>query len=223
MQNATETTARSSTRYELPPEGATLLGYIVRRMHKTALLAPVAGLLNAGQSAEALAQIALYAAAASASFGPAYYQPRFDRAGDTAGEPDPATGAMVSARLEASSPHYRVSNAVEMPDGSRFAGVEEVTGTTVGLRGLGMPAPSRFEFTAPDGGYTARLTGIITSELAPAFLGPWRIRAYGSLELHDSSGNTGRLTLAREGRAEAHVTAVGGGTVVRQMDLAGRR
>lgn len=222
MQTATETTVRSSTRYELPPEGATLLGYVVRRMHKTALLAPVAGLLTAGQSAEALARIALYAAGASASFGPAYYQPGFDRAGETASEPDPATGAGVSTRLEASSPHYRVSSAVEMPDGSRFTGVEEITGTTIGLRGLGMPAPSRFEFTAP-GGYTARLTGIITSELAPAFLGPWRIRAYGSLELHDNSGNTGRLTLAREGRAEAHITAAGGGRVVRRLDLAERR
>lgn len=222
MQIAPETTIRSSTRYELPPEGATLLGYVVRRMHKTALLLPVTELLRAGQSAEALARIALYAAGASASFGPAYYQPRFDRAGESAGEPDPATGAGVSARLETSSPHYRVAYTVEMPDGSRFTGVEEITGTTIGLRGLGMPAPSRFEFTTP-GGYAARLSGIITSELAPAFPGPWRIRAYGSLELRDSSGNAGRLTLVREGRAEAHITAADGSALARRVDFTGPR
>ena len=84
-----------------------------------------------------------------------------------------------------------------MPNGDTFKGSEEITGTTVGLRGLGMPAPSRFTFTS--GEYTAELTGIITSELALSLIGRTRIRAYGSLNFKDNLGNTGRLELKRDG------------------------
>ncbi|PWH13873.1 MAG: hypothetical protein DDG60_09175 [Anaerolineae bacterium] len=189
----------SLTRYELPPQGITLLGYIVRRMHKTRWLLPVAAMLSAGNAAAALEQVACYAAAASVSYGPAYYQPRFNRPGEELVEADPATGWDVWARLETVSPHYRIAYRVVAPDGSAvFSGREEITGTTVGLRGLGMPAPSHFHFTC--GGYQATLTGVITSELALSLFRPTRIRAYGFLNLADSAGNSGKLQLDRNGR-----------------------
>jgi len=190
--NSTET-----TRYELPPEGNTLLGYIVRRMHKTAWLAPVQKMLAQGQSTKALEHIAIYTVASSTSYGRAYYQPNFNATGDSVSEPDPATGAEVVARLDSRSPHYHISYDVTMPNGDTFKGNEEITGTTVGLRGLGMPAPSRFTFTS--GEYRAELTGIITSELALSLLGRTRIRAYGSMNFKDNTGNAGRLELKRDG------------------------
>jgi hypothetical protein len=190
--NATDT-----TRYELPPEGTSLLGYIVRRMHKTVRLAPVPELLSQGQRAKALEHVAIYAAISATSYGRAHYQPRFDATGDSISEPDLVTGAQVTARLDSRSPHYHISYEVVMPDGGTFKGSEEITGTTVGLRGLGMPAPSRFTFTSGD--YSADLTGIITSELALSLIGNTRIRAYGSLNFKDNAGNTGRLELKRDG------------------------
>ncbi|MCS6992379.1 MAG: hypothetical protein NZP74_00965 [Anaerolineales bacterium] len=189
----------SLTRYELPPQGITLLGYIARRMHKTRLLVPIAGMLSAGNSAAALEQVAWYAAAASVSYGPAYYQPRFNRLGEELVEADPATGWDVWARLEAVSPHYLIAYRALAPDGSAvFSGREEITGTTIGLRGLGMPAPSKFHFTC--GGYQATLTGVITSELVLSLFGPTRIRAHGFLNLADSAGNSGKLRLDRRGK-----------------------
>lgn len=186
-----------TVRYELPPDGTTLLGYIVRRMHKTAWLAPVPDMLVQGQSTKALEHIAIYTVASSTSYGRAYYQPNFNATGDSVSEPDPATGADVTARLDSRSPHYHISHGVIMPNGDTFKGNEEITGTTVGLRGLGMPAPSRFTFTS--GEYVAELTGIITSELALSLTGRTRIRAYGSLNFKDNAGNTGRLELKRDG------------------------
>ena len=189
--------APETTRYELPPEGTSLLGYIVRRMHKTAWLTPISELLFQGQSAKALEHIAIYTAASSTSYGRAHYQPSFNPTGDSVSELDPATGARVTARLDSRSPHYHISYDVIMPNEDTFKGSEEITGTTVGLRGLGMPAPSRFTFTSGD--YSANLTGIITSELALSLFGNTRIRAYGSLNFKDSTGNTGRLELKRDG------------------------
>lgn len=186
-----------TTRYELPPEGTSLLGYIVRRMHKTVWLAPVPDLISQGQSAKALEHVAIYAVVSATSYGRAHYQPSFDATGASISEPDPATGARVTARLDSRSPHYHISYEVSMPNGDTFKGSEEITGTTVGLRGLGMPAPSRFTFTSGD--YSADLTGIITSELALSLIGNTRIRAYGSLNFTDNAGNTGRLELKRDG------------------------
>jgi hypothetical protein len=186
-----------TTRYELPPGGITLLGYIVRRMHKTAWLGSIPELLAQGEFARALEHIAVYAAASSTSYGRADYQPNFDNTGATISEADPHTGASVTAHLESTSPHYKISYEAVMPNGDKFLGYEEITGTTVGLRGLGMPAPSRFTFTSGD--YSAELTGIITSELALSLIGNTRIRAYGSMNLIDSLDNTGRLELKRDG------------------------
>ena len=137
----------------------------------------------------------MYAVTASTSFGPAYYQPRFNTVGERISEPDPATGATVWAELTSSSPTYKIIYAAHLADGSEFSGAEEITGTTVGLRGLGMPAPSKFHFRA--NAYEATLTGILTSELALSFFRGTRIRAYGFLNFNDNAGSTGKLNLDR--------------------------
>lgn len=186
-----------TTRYELPPEGISLLGYIVRRMHKTDWLAKVPQALAEKQTVKALEYAAVYAATSSTSFGRAYYQPQFNRAGETVREADPVTSAMITAKLDSTSPHYNISYQTVMPNGDIFKGSETITGTTVGFRGLGMPAPSNFTFTS--GGYTAEFSGIITSELALSLVGNTRIRAYGFLDIKDNQGNTGRLELNRAG------------------------
>ena len=186
-----------TTRYELPPEGITLLGYIVRRMHKTEWLIKAENALAEKQTDKALEYAAVYAATSSTSFGRAYYQPQFNRAGETVREADPVTGAMIIAKLESTSPHYNISYQAGMPNGDIFEGSETITGTTVGLRGLGMPAPSKFTFVS--GAYMAEFHGIITSELALSLVGKTRIRAYGSLDIKDNKGNTGRLELNRTG------------------------
>ena len=65
-------TLTDHTRYELPPGGITLLGYIVRRMHKTEWLVPIPSLRAAGSTEEALACLAMYTVKSSTSFGQAY-------------------------------------------------------------------------------------------------------------------------------------------------------
>ena len=196
-----------TTRYELPPEGISLLGYIVRRMHKTEWLTEVPALLTAGGGAAALEKVGMYAVACSTSYGRAYYQPRFNRVGESIEEKDPASGALVRATLESDSPHYDIRYSATLPNGDTFSGGEQITGTTVGLRGLGMPAPSRFQFTSQSGEYQASLTGLITSELALSLLGRTRIRAYGFLDLNDNLGNTGRLEFNRAGQVSVRINA----------------
>ena len=90
-----------------------------------------------------------------------------------------------------------------MPNGDSFKGSETITRTTVGLRGLGMPAPSKFTFTS--GKYTAEFEGTITSELALSLVGNTRIRAYGFLDIRDNKGNAGRLKLTRNGDISIHI------------------
>ncbi len=193
----------SITRYELPPAGITLLGYVVRRMHKTYLLLPVPALLAENKSKEALAQVAKYAVTSSTSFGRAYYQPQFNSAGAEISEADPNTGASVTAKLVSTSPHYFITYTAAMPNGDLFSGSEEITGTTVGLRGLGMPAPSKFNFRS--GEYTAELTGLLTSELALSLIGRTRIRAYGFLNFQDNQNNTGKLNLDRSNKINLEI------------------
>lgn len=186
-----------TVRYELPPEGITLLGYIARRMHKTEWLVKASGLLKEGKTAEALEAAAIYAVSSATSFGQAYYQPQFNRVGDHVQECDPVTGAKVTACLEQSSPHYHITYSADLKSGEVFQGSETILGTTIGFRGLGMPAPSNFTFTA--GGYQAEFNGTITSELAILFFGNTKIRAYGLLDFKDSAGNFGHLDLNRQG------------------------
>jgi len=194
-----------TVRYELPPHGITLLGYIVRRMHKTERLIQVPNLLALGKTMEALEQIALFTAASSASYGRAYYQPKFNEEGDIIHEPDPVTGAMVTAQLISRSPHYRIACEVNLPNGDLFQGNETITGTSFGLRGLAMPAPSQFSFSSGD--YRASLTGLITSELALSLLGRTRIRAFGNLNFEDKAGNKGTLELQRSGDVVIRINA----------------
>lgn len=191
------------TRYELPPAGITLLGYVVRRMHKTHWLMPIPALIGEDKHGEALAKVAMYAVTSSTSFGPAYYQPQFNSVGAEISEADPTTGALVKAKLEASSPTYLISYSALMPNGDLFSGREEITGTTVGLRGLGMPAPSKFTFTS--GSYTADLTGVLTSELALSLIGRTRIRAYGFLNFSDNAENTGKVTVDRNNKIKLEI------------------
>ena len=193
----------TDTRYELPTTGITLLGYVVRRMHKTQWLTSVPALIAAGKTDEALAQVAMYAVTSSTSFGRAHYQPQFNSVGAEVSEADPITSAQVWAKLESSSPTYLISYTATMPNGDIFSGREEITGTTVGLRGLGMPAPSKFNFKS--GNYSAELTGILTSELALSLIGRTRIRAYGFLNFIDSAGNTGKLTLDRSNNIKLEI------------------
>ncbi len=192
-----------TTRYELPPSGITLLGYVVRRMHKTQWLTSIPALLAENKSSEALAKVAMYAVISSTSFGPAYYQPQFNSVGAEVNEADPITGAMVTAKLISTSPHYLISYTAVMPNGDLFSGSEEITGTTVGLRGLGMPAPSKFNFKS--GGYSADLTGILTSELALSLIGKTRIRAYGFLNFNDNAKNSGKLSIDRNQKIKLEI------------------
>lgn len=184
-------------RYELPPEGTTLLGYVVRRMHKTEWLVKAADLLAKNKKTEALQAAAIYATASSTSFGRAYYQPEFNRAGEIIQERDPITGALVSAKLESSSPAYHITYTAALNSGETFHGYEKILGTTIGLRGLGMPAPSKFNFKA--GEYQAEFTGTLISELALLLFSSAKIRAYGSLNFKDNAGNYGHLNLNRQG------------------------
>ena len=185
-----------TTHYELPAEGISLLGYVVRRMHKTRWLMPVRTMAASGQSPEALAHVAVYAMLSSTSYGRAGYQPAFNRAGDVESEADPATGASVTARAVALRPRIAIDYDAVLTGGETFSGSEEILGTTFGLRGLGMPAPSRFTFTAT--GYSASLDGTITSELTLAIFGGTRVRGYGSLAMLDSAGNRGEITIDRD-------------------------
>jgi hypothetical protein len=193
----------STTRYELPSEGITLLGYVVRRMHKTQWLISVPALLAKNKHSDALAQVAMYAVTSSTSFGRAYYQPQFNSTGAEVSEADPMTGAMVTAKLVSTSPHYLITYIAAIPNGDNFSGSEEITGTTVGLRGLGMPAPSKFNFKSGD--YTAELTGILTSELALSLIGRTRIRAYGFLNFNDNANNRGKLTVDRKNKIDLEI------------------
>jgi hypothetical protein len=194
------------TRYELPPAGITLLGYVVRRMHKTKWLTSIPTLLAEHKSSDALAQVAMYAVTSSTSFGRAYYQPQFNAVGAEISETDPATGAVVTAKLLSTSPHYFIEYSAAMPNGDMFSGSEEITGTTVGLRGLGMPAPSKFNFKS--GTYTGELSGLLTSELALSFIGRTRIRAYGFLNFFDNTNNKGKLSVDRNGNIQLEINGV---------------
>jgi hypothetical protein len=194
------------TRYELPPAGITLLGYVVRRMHKTKWLTSIPALLAQNKSSDALAQVAMYAVTSSTSFGRAYYQPQFNAVGAEISETDPVTGAVVTAKLLSTSPHYFITYSAAMPNGDIFSGNEEITGTTVGLRGLGMPAPSKFNFKS--GTYTTELSGLLTSELALSFIGRTRIRAYGFLNFFDNANNKGKLTVDRNGNIQLEINGL---------------
>lgn len=191
----------SFAQYELPPEGISLLGYVVRRLHKTELLASVPHLLSQGNVMSALLAIAHYTAASSVTFGKLYYEPRRDRPGTIRTENDPQTGAQVTAVLESSSPDICLAYDVNLLSGGFFHGRETNSDASVSLRGWVHTVACQFQFHHPDPQYTATISGNILREIVPHLAGPWHIRAHGSLELTDSHGHTGRLILQRNGTA----------------------
>ncbi len=186
---------RGNTRYELPRERISLLGYLCRRAHKTAILVDAVEHLRLGETEATLVQVGRYAAAASVSYGRAYYQPASSVVGDVYRETDPGTGIEVTAELVSRHPTIRSRMTVD-GRGWSMALDEEIAGTRFGFGTLGMPAPSTFTFVA--GGYTANAVGIVTTELIP-LPGATRVRGYGDLTLSDSSGNQGSVTLTRKG------------------------
>ena len=222
--------------------GIGLARHVARRLAKTRLLDPMRDLLDprAPRPAEALAIFGLYAAAAMTSWGRGYRQPTFDRAGALAEELDPETSAPIAARLAARGGPgrgrpgpIRLSGEVRVPGIGMVTVDEEIRGTTAGIHGLGMPAPSRIVFVAdgslgsegssegtgaPDRGgspgpFGAEAIGVLTTELAPRPFG-WIVRGHGSLALSDSAGDEGLLRLGRDGWADLEVRSADGRTLV---------
>jgi len=201
--------------------GTSLVRYVARRAAKTRLLLPLGELLRAGspdrggdsEPGKALAVFGVYCAASAASYGRGYRQPSFDPVGATVEERDPETGARVVARLEGRGPgdRYRLAVDVELDGVGRFAGHEEILGTTIGLHGLGMPAPSRFAFESDPSlvPWSATAEGTITAELAPG-LRSWLVRGHGTLDLADGTGRRGHVTLGRDGQIVAAIEGPGG-------------
>jgi hypothetical protein len=194
--------------YETPRGGTTRGGYLARRLHKTILLKPIPDLL-AEDSTRALGLLGLYAAAASTSFGPARYQPNGDSVGAVIESRDPETNARVTVTVGS---NLRFAYRIKMDGVGVLTGEETITGTTIGLRGLGMPAPTTFEYRSERGDYRADVKGLITSELVPGF-GTWKIRGHGSFDLSDDQGNRGKVSLDRSGRVVSAITAGDGRAV----------
>lgn len=209
--------------------GISLVRYLVRRTAKTRILLDLADhLAPATETAEprpidesptvpsptdpaaALATFGVFCAAAAASFGTGYRQPSFDPTGTEIAELDPETGARIVARLDGRGPgsSLRLSVEAELDGIGRFEGREEIVGTTVGWRGLGMPAPSFFGFRSAGSlaPWSATARGTITAELGPSLRGT-RVRGHGVLELSDDRGTRGIVELSRDGRARARTQA----------------
>ena len=209
--------------------GIGLARHVARRLAKTRLLDPMRDLLDprAPRPAEALAIFGLYAAAAMTSWGRGYRRPAFDRAGALAEELDPETSAPIAARLAArlaargGPGPIRLSGEVRVPGIGVVTVDEVIRGTTAGIHGLGMPAPSRIVFVADGslgaGGsaelFGAEAIGVLTTELAPRPFG-WIVRGHGSLALSDSAGDEGLLHLGRDGWADLEVRSADGRTLV---------
>ena len=202
------------TRYELPPEGISRLGYIVRRMHKTASLTNMTQFLQLGDFANALYHIAVYAASAAASFGKVYYEPSLDEVGTTITEDDPQTGALVSATLVKNEEQEFYRHMVQLPEGDMFSGCEKSERGKMSFRGWIHPAKAQYQFTSADEGYHAKLEGEITREIVPRLAGPWHGRAHGFLQMKDNKGNVGRVTLNSAAQAIVTISSGCGRTVL---------
>ena len=203
--------------------GTTFLQYLARRAAKTRALLPLAPLLRERRAGGpeypgALACFAYYVAAASTTYGVGYRQPDFtdERMSE---ESDRETDATITAINTGASREIAARLHATLPKIGRYESSERVLGTTVGLRGLGMPAPSTFAFEVDPSGRRAGLAawrgtarGTITTELAPSLSGS-RIRAYGSLDLHGSDESRGRAEIGRDGRVAIEVRDPFGGVV----------
>ena len=200
--------------------GTSFMSYLARRAAKTRLLLPLKELLSARRSggperAAALVCFAYYAVAGSTSYGRGYRQPAFNDATESH-ERDRETGARIVAVDVGLQREIKAQIRATVPGIGVFIANEQVLGTTIGFRGLGMPAPSRLSFEVDDSGRAAGLVawhgeaiGTIVTELAPT-IGGSKVRAYGSLELRGSDGSTGRVRLDRDGLLVAEVVDPGG-------------
>ena len=184
-----------ATRYELPQEGISNLGYIVRRMHKTSSLNRVSELINVENFAQTLYQIALYVTSASSSFGKLYYQPDENQVGETVTEKDPATGAIISATFTQSEEMRQYQYMVQMPNGDIISGADNESESNISFRGWSFPSTSKYQFTSADESYHAEFEGEIMREVVPRVSGPWHGRAHGQMTMTDNHGNSGSVTL----------------------------
>ena len=210
----------ADARADYETDGTTFLQYLARRAAKTIILEPLQQLLAVKRPggpipAAALVCFAYYAVAASTSYGRGYRQPIFSSE-RSATEKDRETSAVITATSVGARGNLAAEITAEVAGIGRFVGNERILGTTVGLRGLGMAAPSQFSFeTAPGRGATllawrGEARGTVTTELAPSFRGT-TVRAYGSLALSDDAGSTGTATLNRDGQVSITVTDRSGG------------
>lgn len=203
--------------------GTTFLQYLARRAAKCRILTPLSMLLDEDRSggpefAGALACFAYYTAAASTTFGTGYRQPEFTNE-QTVEERDPESGALISVTNAGAGREIAAKIRVALPKVGVYESSERVLGTTVGFRGLGMPAPSTFSFDVDASGRRAGLAawrgtarGTVTTELAPSLRGS-RIRAYGSLDLHGSDGSRGRAEISRDGQVRVEIRDPRGGVL----------
>ena len=210
----------ADARADYETDGTTFLQYLARRAAKTIILEPLQQLLTVKRQggpipAAALVCFAYYAVAASTSYGRGYRQPTFSSE-RSATEKDRETSAVITATSIGARGDLAAEITAEVAGIGRFVGNERILGTTVGLRGLGMAAPSQFSFETAQGRGTTLLAwrgearGTVTTELAPSFRGT-TVRAYGSLALSDDAGSTGTATLNREGEISITVTDRSGG------------
>ena len=203
--------------------GTTFLQYLARRAAKCRILAPLGTLLKeerpgGAEFSGALACFAYYAVAASTTYGSGYRQPEFTDE-QIVEERDPETGALISAINSGGRREIAAKIRAVVPKIGVYEASERILGTTVGIRGLGMPAPSTFAFEVDAAGRRAGLAawrgtarGTVTTELAPSLRGS-RIRAYGALDLHGSDGSRGRAEITREGLVRIQISDPQGGTL----------
>ena len=210
----------ADARADYETDGTTFLQYLARRAAKTVILEPLQQLLAVKRPggpipAAALVCFAYYAVAASTSYGRGYQQPTFSSQ-RSATEEDRETSAVITATSIGARGDLAAEITAEVAGIGRFVGKERILGTTVGLRGLGMAAPSQFSFETAQGrgatllAWRGEARGTVTTELAPSFRGT-TVRAYGSLALSDDAGSTGTATLNREGEVSITVTDRSGG------------
>ncbi|MFK7801542.1 MAG: hypothetical protein AB8G95_07930 [Anaerolineae bacterium] len=197
----------SFIRYEFPPEGITTLGHVVRRMHKTVMLAEVEALLASDMYVDAMSRLSTYALAAAVSFGQLFYEPGQDRIGSSISEKDPDTGALVNATLMKASPQEHYSYVVQMPDGSRFQGSESSTEQNYSMTGWTLPADVHYEYVSADETWMAKLSGQVFREIVPRLVGPWQIRATANLTMSDSTDLCGSAELSRDAKITLNVNS----------------
>ena len=174
----------ADARADYETDGTTFLQYLARRAAKTVILEPLQQLLAVRRPggpipAAALVCFAYYAVAASTSYGRGYRQPSFSSERSVS-ERDRETSSIITARSVGARGDLAAEITAEVAGIGRFVGNERILGTTVGLRGLGMAAPSQFSFeTTPTIdtaliAWRAEARGTITTELAPLTLGHGR-------------------------------------------------